>query len=93
MTPIVEPPLNDLWTIPGEETMLPQFQAEDRARFMTIDPMVHYHKLQIHDFLCAILDNRQPRVSGEDGRRVVAFVQAIYQSNREGKSARITITE
>ena len=30
---IGEPPLNDLWTIPGEEGRLAQFQAEDRARF------------------------------------------------------------
>ena len=30
---IAEPPLNDLWTIPGEEHLLAGFQAEDRARF------------------------------------------------------------
>ena len=30
---IPEPPLNDLWTIPGEEDQLARFQAEDRARF------------------------------------------------------------
>ena len=30
---IAEPPLNDLWTIPGEEGRLAEFQAEDRAPF------------------------------------------------------------
>ena len=30
---IAEPPLNDLWTIPGEEPRLAEFQAEDRDRF------------------------------------------------------------
>ncbi len=34
---IAEPPLNDLWTIPGEEHRLAEFQAEDRARFARID--------------------------------------------------------
>ena len=34
---IAEPPLNDLWTIPGEEDDLARFQAEDRARFREID--------------------------------------------------------
>ena len=34
---ISEPPLNDLWTIPGEEDQLVRFQAEDRARFQEID--------------------------------------------------------
>ena len=33
LTAITEPPLNDLWTIPGEEDRLAAFQAEDRARF------------------------------------------------------------
>jgi UDP-N-acetyl-2-amino-2-deoxyglucuronate dehydrogenase len=83
---ISEPPLNDLWTIPGEESSLAQFQAEDRARFAEIDPVSFYHVLQIQDFLQAILDNRPPSVTGEDGRRVVALFQAIYQSNREGRS-------
>ena len=32
MSAIAEPPLNDLWTIPGEEHRLAEFQAEDRAR-------------------------------------------------------------
>ena len=34
---IAEPPLNDLWTIPGEEDLLAGFQAEDRAHFARID--------------------------------------------------------
>src|SRR5262249_2374168 len=53
---IAEPPLNDLWTIPGEEHLLAEFQAEDRARFGQINATQHYHALQIQDFLRAILD-------------------------------------
>ena len=83
---ISEPPLNDLWTIPGEEDRLARFQAEDRARFQHIDAVSHYHALQIQDFLRAIIDDRPPLVTGEDGRGVVAIFQAIYQSNREGRS-------
>ena len=51
--------------------------------------MNHYHALQIDDFLRAIIEDRPPRVTGEDGRSVVAIFQAIYQSNREGKSIRL----
>jgi predicted dehydrogenase len=86
MSGIAEPPLNDLWTIPGEEGLLAQFQADDRARFAGLDAINHYHCLQIQDFLRAILDDRPPFVTGDDGRRVVALFQAIYQSNREGRS-------
>jgi predicted dehydrogenase len=88
MTGIAEPPINDLWTIPGEEALLEQFRSEDRAQFSEIDPINYYHALQIQDFLWAILDDRAPRVTGEDGRKVVALVQAIYQSNREGRPIR-----
>jgi predicted dehydrogenase len=86
MSAIVEPPLNDLWTIPGEEDRLAAFQAEDRARFATIDAMTHYHALQIQDFLRAIIEDRPPRVTGDDGRRVVELFQAIYRSNQERRS-------
>jgi predicted dehydrogenase len=83
VSPIAEPPLNDVWTIPGEESLLPAFQTEDRAHFQQVDATYHYHALQIQDFLQAVRDDRPPMVTGEDGRAVVAFFTAIYRSNRE----------
>jgi predicted dehydrogenase len=83
MTAIAEPPLNDIWTIPGEEHLLAEFQAKDRARFREVDPVVHYHALQIQDFLRAIQEGRRPLVTGEDGRVVVEMFTAIYRSNAE----------
>ncbi len=80
---IAEPPLNDVWTIPGEEHLLSEFQAEDRARFASIDATSHYHSAQIRDFLRAILEGRAPAVTAEDGREVVAMFTAIYRSARE----------
>ena len=78
-------PLNDLWTIPGEEDLLATFEAEDRALTGDRDVMQYYHALQIDDFLKAILEGRQPSVTGEDGRVVVEMAQAIYRSQREGR--------
>ena len=83
MTTVTEPPLNDVWTVPGEENLLMSFQAADRARFNQIDAMTHYHKLQIQDFLRAVREHRPPLVTGEDGRAVVELFTAIYRSNRE----------
>jgi UDP-N-acetyl-2-amino-2-deoxyglucuronate dehydrogenase len=91
MSAISEPPLNDLWTIPGEEDQLARFQAQDRDRFEKIDAVAHYHAIQIHDFLRAVIEDRPPLVTGEDGRRVVALFEAIYQSNREGRSIKMAI--
>ena len=88
---IVEPPLNDLWTIPGEEHLLTAFEAEDRARFRALDFTTHYHALQIQDFLQAILEDRPPLVTGQDGRRVVEMFTAIYRSNRERRPIRLRL--
>jgi UDP-N-acetyl-2-amino-2-deoxyglucuronate dehydrogenase len=80
---IVEPPFNDLWTIPGEEHQLAQFQAEDRAAFQQVDGTSYYHRLQIQEFLRAVLDGRPAPVPGAEGRLVVAMFTAIYRSQRE----------
>lgn len=85
MSAITEPPLNDLWTIPGEEHRLTEFQTEDRERFAQLDATTHYHGLQIQDFLRAIREDRPPLVTGQDGRAVVEMFTAIYRSNREGR--------
>ena len=79
---IAEPPLNDLWTVPGEESRLAEFQAADRAVFARIDPATHYHAVQTRDFLRAIRAGTPPAVTGEDGRTVVALFSAIYESER-----------
>jgi predicted dehydrogenase len=88
---IAEPPLNDLWTVPGEEQRLAEFQAEDRARFRQINATTHYHALQIRDFLRAVRDDRPPMVTGEEGRVVVAMFTAIYRSNRDRRPVKFPV--
>lgn len=85
VTESVEPPVNDVWTVPGEEHLLAQWQAEDRARAQTLDVMSHYHEMQIDDFLTAIIENGEPAVSGQDGRKHVEMFTAMYRSQRDGK--------
>jgi UDP-N-acetyl-2-amino-2-deoxyglucuronate dehydrogenase len=88
---VTEPPVTDLWTVPGEEARLPEFQAADRAAFAGIDGTTHYHALQFRDFATAIRENRPPLVTGVDGRAVVELFTAIYQSNREGRAMRLPL--
>ena len=83
---IAEPPLTDLWTVPGEEGQLAGFQASDRAAFARVNATTHYHALQIADFLAAVRENRPPLVTGEAGRDVVELFSAIYQSSRERRA-------
>ena len=85
MTGVVEPPSNDVWTIPGEEPLLGEFQAQDRKTFAAVDPTVHYHALQIQDFLRAIREDREPLVTAADGRSVVEIFTAIYRASKTGQ--------
>jgi len=83
---IAEPPLTDLWTVPGEEHLLPRFQDDDRSAFAAVDATAHYHALQIRDFVRSLRDQRPPLVTAEDGRAVVELFSAIYRSNNERRS-------
>jgi predicted dehydrogenase len=86
---VAAPPLNDLWTIPGEEGRLAEFQDEDRANFAKVDGTSYYHALQFADFLGAIRDGRPPLVTGDDGRAVVELFAAIYESSQAGRPVRM----
>lgn len=83
MTGVAEPPVNDLWTVPGEEHMLEKWKEEDTRLFRSIDPTVYYMKCQIEDFISAIKEGREPAVSGEAGRKTVELFTAIYRSTRD----------
>lgn len=83
MSSITEPPVNDLWTVPGEEQLLPRWQEEDRAFFNSVDSMHHYHAQQIQDFLDAVAQGRRPLVDAAEGRRTVELFTAIYRSTRD----------
>jgi UDP-N-acetyl-2-amino-2-deoxyglucuronate dehydrogenase len=80
---IAEPPVNDLWTIPGEEDMLKEWIREDTETFRSCDPTVYYMKCQIEDFIMAIANNTEPAVTGEFGRKTVELFTAIYRSTRD----------
>jgi UDP-N-acetyl-2-amino-2-deoxyglucuronate dehydrogenase len=88
---ITEPPLNDFWTVPGEEKLLAQWREEDTAYFRSIDPIEHYHRLQIDDFLQAILERRPPLITGEQGRQTVELFTGIYRATRERRAVRFPL--
>ena len=88
-TGIAEPPVNDLWTIPGEEKFPEAWKADDKAIFEKYDPTFWYMKLQIEDYLRSLDRGLEPSVTGEDGRRVVELFTAIYRSNAEKKPVRL----
>jgi predicted dehydrogenase len=91
ITKDIEPPFIGLWTIPGEQDRSPQWKQEDAAFFRSVDPLSYFHRLQIEDFLRAILDGRPPAVTAVEGRRVVELFTAIYRSSRDGRSIKFPL--
>ncbi len=85
MSGITEPPCNDIWTIPGEENMLETWKKRDAEFFNSINPMEYYHQQQIDDFLQAIVRDREPAITGREGRKTVEIFTAIYRSQRDNK--------
>ncbi|MHC4796587.1 MAG: Gfo/Idh/MocA family protein [Planctomycetota bacterium] len=91
MSDITEPPINDYWTVPGEEKMLEEWQQQDAEFFNSINAMEYYHELQIRDFLRAVIDDRDPLVTGEAGRRTVEIFTAVYRSQRDRAPVRFPL--
>jgi predicted dehydrogenase len=84
MSGVLEPPYNDLWTIPGEEHLLDTWKNEDSELFSRIDPTWHFFLLQIDDFAESIALGRSPLVTGSDGRETVKIMEGIYRSSESG---------
>jgi UDP-N-acetyl-2-amino-2-deoxyglucuronate dehydrogenase len=91
VTTYVDPPFNDIWTIPDETHLLPGWQEQDEACCRSVDVMTYYHKLQIQDFLGAILENRSPAVSGREGRKHVEIFTGIYRSQRDNRPVKFPL--
>ncbi len=83
MSGILEPPVNDIWTVAGEENLLPIWIKEDSDFFHSVDAVEYYIQLQDEDFIQAVLDDRDPLISGIDGRKTIEIFTAIYRSQRD----------
>jgi len=80
---ISKPPVNDLWTVPGEADQLEQFRREDSEFFNSVDNMYYFHREQLANFMGAIRDGSQLLITLADGRRTVELFTAIYRSQHE----------
>jgi predicted dehydrogenase len=88
MSAVQEPAFNDIWTIPGDQEKLVAWTAGDRDLFLKKDPVVHYIRLQLEDFVRAVLDDSTPLTDGNQGRKTVEVFTALYRSNRDGRPVR-----
>ena len=47
------------------------------------------HQSQIQDVVNAILEGRKPAITGEDARKPLAVILAVYESARTGKPVKV----
>ncbi len=50
-----------------------------------------YHAVQLQDFLQAILEGREPVVNGEEGRKSLELMMALYRSGRTGEAVQLPL--
>lgn len=91
MSSITEPPKLDLWTVPGDDGKMEEWNRKDAEFFNSVDAMEHYHRLQIEDFLAAVIEGREPLITGAQGRVTVEIFTAIYRSMRDQKPVKFPL--
>jgi len=78
---------NDIWTI-ADPTARPVTRAQ--AIDYNSGDLPNFHAHQLRDIIAAVRDKRPPAVTGEDGRRVVAIIQGVYESGRTGRPVKLS---
>lgn len=91
VTEKMDPPFNDIWTVPGEEKNLALWNAEDRSRPWNV--MTYYHQLQLGDFLNSVSEGRDHMVDAEAGRQVVELFTAVYRSQQEHAPQKLPLSQ
>ena len=82
------------WEFEGEED---QVKPRDQAKVATGagDPTAGMtatgHQVQIEEMVNAIRENRDPFITGEEGRKAVEIIHAIYQSSQTGKPVKLPL--
>jgi UDP-N-acetyl-2-amino-2-deoxyglucuronate dehydrogenase len=51
-----------------------------------------FHALQIGEFLTAIREDHEPAVVGEEGRKTVEIIEAMYRSGQTGAPVRFPVS-
>ena len=73
--------------LPGDAEIIKQFSMHDDGIGGAADPTAidaTGHLRIVEDFVCSVLEERAPCVTGEEGKKSVDFICAAYESMRQG---------
>jgi predicted dehydrogenase len=69
-----------------EEEMIISLEARDGQSYADPVAIAHIsHRLQIEDMIDAIVNDREPRVTGTEARKAIEVIRAIYLSAKDGE--------
>ncbi len=83
------------WDVEGEPSLA---EARPEGETSAADPRaglgdaVGAHAEQIEDLIAAIEENRAPTLSGQEARRAVELILAIYRSSQTGQKVKLPLT-
>ena len=80
------------WDVPGETLDEVAKELTDTVGDAASDPTAigaEGHRIQIADLIAAVKEDREPMLSGEEARKAVELILAIYESARTGKPVRL----
>jgi len=81
------------WEVPGEPAPAIAPQASEVAK-AAADPRTfgtEGHQLQIQEMVRVVTGGEQPAVDGQEGRRTLELVLAIYQAARTGATVELPL--
>jgi len=81
-----------VWKVPGHEQDEEE-EAKGDVGSAASDPKAistHGHARQIQDLCEAIVEDRDPMIPGEEARKAVEVILAIYESARTGKPVKMS---
>lgn len=80
------------WDVPGEDKEEIVKGLSDNVGNAASDPTAiagDGHQIQIADLIAAIKEDREPMVNGEEARKAVEFILAVYQSSKTGEPVKL----
>ncbi|WP_200977394.1 Gfo/Idh/MocA family protein [Echinicola sp. 20G] len=78
------------WNVKGQEQKAVKEESKESSG--AADPMAighRLHLLQIEDMISAILENKEPLVSGEKACKSLAVIRGIYESSNKGIKVKV----
>ena len=81
------------WEFEGEESEIKEITSKKKAGTSAKPTAMgkERHRVQIEEMVKAIKENREPLVNGEEGRKAIEIISAIYKSSRTGKPVKFPL--